>query len=351
MKFPSSRAPALRFSAPRAPGAPRRSRRSDFQQWLRGPEPGRPPARPIQALGSVITRQVTSRIARSRLSASPAPPARTPGGCPELSQRAGGWAPTTHPRGLFLSIPFPGAGGARSWAGHSRAGVPPSHPRRAGWKPSNLSAARCPTDWPAMAPRAPPRPSPTVPGSLLASFQLTAKLAPSGRHRVLGGARLAASARPRAGSRSAGRLAGAAALHRVPASGLPALSVRPYSKAAPGGPRARPALPGRPARGISLRSRPRPLAPALVSPARKLSTLLSPGLPDIPQPARPPGPRSLAKGSGSSRPLQRPAPCQDISECPGRSSDTARRKQIALAPRLVMASTHLCKELIWNVPC
>lgn len=212
-----------------------------------------------------------------------------------------------------------------------------------------------------MAPRAPPRLSPTVPGSLLASFQLTAKLAPSGRHRVLGGARLAASARPRAGSRSAGRLAGAAALHRVPASGLPALSVRPYSKAAPGGPRARPALPGRPAqtparlthpaRGISLRSRPRPLAPALVSPARKLSTLLSPGLPDIPQPSRPPGPRSLAKGSGSSRPLQRPAPCQEISECPGRSSDTARRKQIALAPRLVMASTHLCKELIWNVPC
>ncbi|XDA89892.1 hypothetical protein R6Z07_019818 [Ovis aries] len=156
-----------------------------------------------------------------------------------------------------------------------------------------------------MAPRAPPRPPSTVPGSLLASFQLTAKLAPSGRHRVLGGARLAASARPRAGSGSAGRLAGAAALHRVPASSSPALSACPCSKAAPGGPRARPALPGHPAqtparlthpaRGISLRSRPRPLAPALVSPARKLSTLLSPGRPDIPNPPPPPRAPGAAK--------------------------------------------------------
>lgn len=211
-----------------------------------------------------------------------------------------------------------------------------------------------------MAPRAPPRPSPTVPGPLLASYQLTAKLAPSGRHRVLGGARLAASARPRAGSGSAGPLAGAATPHRVPASSTPALSVRPCSEAAPGRPRARPALPGRPAqtpRGSRTGAGdipPLPATPARAGARFSRAETLDPTFPGAagrPPARRAAGPRSPAKGSGSSRPLQRPAPCQEISECPGRSSDTARRKQIALAPRLVMASTDLCKELIWNVPC
>lgn len=236
-----------------------------------------------------------------------------PRACPELSQRAGAWAPTTHP-GVFLSIPFPGAGGARSWAGHSRAGVPQTHPRRAGWKPSNPAAG--PTDRPAMAPRAPLAPpvhSPRVPS--LASSSNLQQSGPKWPPQKFSGARLAASARPRGGVRVCRAPGwGRRAAHRVPASSSPALSACPRSKAAPGGPRARPALPGhrrRPPRGSRTRrgdiprpgharSRRRSFLP------RGNSTLLSsPGRPDIPKPSPGlPGPRSLAKGSGSSRPLQ-----------------------------------------------
>nr|CAI9707885.1 unnamed protein product [Rangifer tarandus platyrhynchus] len=81
-----------------------------------------------------------------------------------------------------------------------------------------------------------------------------------------------------------------------------------------------PPLPATPARAGARFSRAETLDPTF------------PGAAGRPPARRAAGPRSPAKGSGSSRPLQRPAPCQEISECPGRSSDTARRKQIALAP-------------------
>ncbi|XP_057393483.1 uncharacterized protein LOC130706172 [Balaenoptera acutorostrata] len=53
------------------------------------------------------------------------------------------------------------------------------------------------------------------------------------------------------------------------------------------------------------------------------------------------------QGSGISQQLQQPTPFQETSECPGRPSDTARnRLGPTLVPRLVMASTRICAELV-----
>ena len=133
-----------------------------------------------------------------------------------------------------------------------------------------------------MAPSAPLRPSPTALKPQLVSFKLTAKLARSGGGGgALGGAHLAASARPRAGSGSARGLTGSARPHGICAR-PPSLSSRPPRRQRPAArePHSRPGR-GSPgvsrtrrlthqARDISLRSQPRPLAPALFSPAQKL---------------------------------------------------------------------------------
>nr|XP_033704837.1 serine/threonine-protein kinase STE20-like [Tursiops truncatus] len=167
-----------------------------------------------------------------------------------------------------------------------------------------------------MAPSAPLRPSPTALKPQLVSFKLTAKLARSGGGGggALGGAHLAASARPRAGSGSVRGLTGSAGPHGI--CGPPSLSLRPALRQSPAT-REPHSEPGRcnpgvsrtprfthPARDISLRSQPRPLAPALFSPAQKLDPTF-PG-------SRNPSPRGRVttprQGSGISQQLQQPTP-------------------------------------------
>lgn len=106
-----------------------------------------------------------------------------------------------HPSGGSLSlIPFPGAGGARSWAGHSRAGVPQTHPaeRVEALQPPQQQRCRpIGRRWHRER-RSRPVHSPRVPSGLLPTYS---KVGPKWPPREFSGARLRHSSAPRAGSR------------------------------------------------------------------------------------------------------------------------------------------------------
>lgn len=125
--------------------------------------------------------------------------------------------------------------------------------------------------------------------------------------------------------------------------------------------RARPALPGHPAQTPARLTHPARGYPSAPGHARSRRRQFLPRGNSRPYFSRggrtspsPPPPGSRGREAW---PRGQGAPAATVTDFARRSVNAqedlatpARRKQIALAPRLVMASTDLCKELIWNVP-